>query len=202
MLELVAREVRDERVVKAFAKIARERFVPPGSERRAYADRPVPLPHGQTTSQPSLIARMVEAAAPAASDRVLEVGTGFGFQTALLAELAGEVVSIERYPELAEAARKNLAREGYSNVTVVVGDGWKGYEESAPYDAIVVSAAAEELPRPLASQLAEGGRLVVPLARSGRDDVVVFVKEEGRLSEERLITPARFVPLVHGAVDG
>ena len=201
LLEIVTREVADERVVEAFSKIARERFVPSGSERHAYVDRPVPLPHGQTTSQPSLIARMVEAVAPSASDLVLEVGTGYGFQTALLAELAKEVVSIERFPELAESARRNLAREGYSNVTVVVGDGWQGHPERAPYDAIVVSAAAEELPRSLVSQMADGGRLVVPIARMGRDDVVLYVKHGDVLSKERLITPARFVPLVRGAAD-
>ena len=201
MFELVSGEVTDERVVQAFGSIARERFVPPDSASEAYQDRPVMLPHGQTTSQPSLIARMVEAAGVGSHDKVLEVGTGYGFQTALLARLAAEVVSIERFTELAASARTNLQRDGITNVTIVVGDGWKGFEERAPYDAIVVSAAAEEVPSALVDQLEDGGRLVVPLKRRGRDDVVLLVKQDGRLSEERLITPARFVPLVHGVPD-
>ena len=202
MLRIVSSEVNDERVIEAFRRVAREDFVPPGSEAEAYEDRPVPLPRKQTTSQPSLIARMVEAAGAEPDDKVLEIGTGYGFQTALLATLAGEVVSVERHHELAEAARANLQRAGITNAEVYVGDGWEGWPERAPYDSIVVSAAAEELPRELVRQLVEGGRLVVPLKRGRSDDVVVLVKEGDDVSRERLITPARFVPLVReGSID-
>ena len=184
-------------MVDAFTKIARKDFVPEGSEHEADEDRPILLPHRQTTSQPSLIARMIEGARLSPEGRVLEIGTGYGFQTALLATLVDEVVSVERYPALAEGARDNLRRAGISNAEVFVGDGWQGWAERAPYDAIVVSAAAEEVPHALVDQLREGGRLVVPLQRGRSDDVVVMVKTtDGAMIEERLITPARFVPLV------
>ena len=198
--EIVSSEIRDPRVIEAFARIAREDFVPKGSEAEAYLDRPVLLPHHQTTSQPSLIARMVEAAEPGPDHRVLEVGTGFGFQTAVLAALVKEVVSVERYPRLAESARTNLERAAIHNVEVHVGDGWEGWPEKAPYDAIVVSAAAEHLPEALVDQLRDGGRLVVPLTRGRSDDVVVVTKH-GDERRERLIVPARFVPLVKGRAD-
>lgn len=200
LLKIVSTEVSDPRVIDAFKRVDRGNFVPKGSEAEAYYDRPVVLPHRQTTSQPSLIARMVEAAAPGPDDRVLEVGTGYGFQTALLALLATEVVSVERYERLAEAARANLERAGLTNVEVHVGDGWDGWPAKAPYDAIVVSAAAEQMPKALVEQLVDGGRLVVPLTRGRSDDVVVVVKE-GEATRERLITPARFVPLVKGPAD-
>lgn len=200
MLNIVSREISDSRVVEAFRKVAREHFVPPGSEDEAYYDRPVLLPHRQTTSQPSLIARMVEAAAPGPGDRVLEVGTGYGFQTALLALLAKEVVSIDRYPALAEGARANLERAGIANVEVHVGDGWEGWPDKAPFDAIVVSAAAERVPEVLIEQLTDGGRLVVPVTR-GRSEHVILITKKGNETTERLLTPARFVPLVKGPVD-
>ena len=188
-------------MLEAFARVARSGFVPEGSEAEAEHDHPVALPHRQTTSQPSLIGRMIEAARIQAGDRVLEVGTGFGFQTALLAVLAKEVVSVERFPDLAEQARANLERAGVANADVFVGDGWEGWDERSPYDAIVVSAAAEEVPAAFVGQLREGGRLVVPLKRGRSDDVVVLVKGRDGVIEERLITPARFVPLVRGRSD-
>lgn len=201
-LSIVSREIADPRVVEAFERVERKDFVPEGSELEADEDRPVLLPHRQTTSQPSLIARMIEAARVGPENRVLEIGTGYGFQTALLAVLAREVVSIERYPKLAEQARHNLLRAGLTNVDVHVGDGWEGWPERAPYDAMIVSAAAAEVPRALVAQLREGGRLVVPLKRGRSDDVVMLVKgPDGELIEERLITPARFVPLVRGRHD-
>lgn len=188
-------------MLEAFDRVARSSFVPEGSEAEAEQDRPVALPHRQTTSQPSLIGRMIEAARIEAGDRVLEVGTGFGFQTALLAVLAKEVVSVERFPGLADQARANLERAGFPNADVYVGDGWEGWDERSPYDAIVVSAAAEEVPEALVGQLREGGRLVLPLKRGRSDDVVVLVKGRDGVTEERLITPARFVPLVRGRSD-
>ncbi len=197
--DLIASEpLADVRIARVFAGLDRARFVPQGLEAEAYEDRPVPLPQGQTTSQPSLIARMVDAAAPGPEDRVLEVGTGYGFQTALLAGLAGKVYSIERHEPLALMARENLSRAGIDDVDVVVGDGWLGWPAGAPYDATIVSAAADEVPQALIDQLTDGGRLVIPLRNRGSDDVILFVKDNGgRLRQVRLVTPARFVPLVH-----
>jgi protein-L-isoaspartate(D-aspartate) O-methyltransferase len=196
LARLVEREPVDARVVEAFRRVDRADFVPVDLIDQAYADRPVALPQRQTTSQPSLIARMVDAADVKKDDIVLEVGTGYGFQTALLATLANEVVSIERHAELAEAARKNLAAAGIENVVVFVGDGWEGAPDKAPFDAIVVSAAAESVPQALVDQLSEGGRMVIPVKSGGNDDVWLLQKRNGVLHEVRLITPARFVPLV------
>lgn len=199
LVALVAGDSSDSRVVDAFRHTDRVGFVPAEVRSHAYRDRPVPLPEGQTTSQPSLIARMVEAARIGPDDRVLEIGTGFGFQTALLARLAAEVISVERFEALARGARANLARAGIANATVIVGDGWEGYPERAPFDAIVVSAAASEVPSSYAGQLHEGGRLVIPVARPGSDDVLLFRKTGAELARVALLTPARFVPLIPGS---
>ena len=200
LLRLLRREGIDQRVLDAFASVPRADFVPGSGRLEAYADRPVPLPERQTTSQPSLIARMIEAARPQSTDRALEVGTGYGFQTALLAQLVAEVVSIERFEVLAGAARHNLASAGIENTLLLVGDGWKGVPEHAPFDVIVVSAAAAEVPEALEQQLAEGGRLVIPVRAASSDDVLLFVKREGVVKRVSLLTPARFVPLVKGEV--
>jgi protein-L-isoaspartate(D-aspartate) O-methyltransferase len=200
LVNLIARQpTSDPRVLEAFRRTDRAGFVPKGREGEAYVDRPVVLPERQTTSQPSLIARMIEAASIGPEDNVLEVGTGFGYQTALLARLAGRVTSLERLEELAETARANLAAAGIDNAEVIVGDGWEGYPGNAPFDAIVVSAAAPEVPGALVDQLAEGGRLVIPITRRGSDDVLLFKKEKGDLVQMALLTPARFVPLVPGS---
>ena len=193
----------DPRVIDAFRRVARRDFVPPGSEHLAYGDRPVGLPQSQTTSQPSLIARMLEAAAPRSSDRALEVGTGYGFQTALLSHLVAEVVSVERRSELAEAATENLRRAGITGVAVRHGDGFAGAPDRAPFDIIIVSAAAPLMPEALVSQLAEGGRLVIPVRAedASTDNVVSVTKRDGAPLPPRLITPARFVPLVPGPVE-
>jgi protein-L-isoaspartate(D-aspartate) O-methyltransferase len=192
--------VEDRRVLDSFRRVAREGFVPPDWVGSAYEDRPIPIAHGQVTTQPSLIARMVAALRLEGNERVLEVGTGLGFQTAILAELAREVFSIERFPDLAAWARRNLERAGIGGVIVVAGDGTKGLPKDAPFDATVVSAAAPEVPLPLVEQLAEGGRLVHPLGPGGYETVIAYRKAGGRLVEEARLTPATFVPLVgeHG----
>lgn len=197
---LRAMGVRDPRVIGAFARVDRERFVPPGTEDEADLDEPIPIGAGQVTSQPSLVARMVEALALTGTERVLEVGTGYGYQTALLAELAGEVHSIERFAQLAGAARANLEAAGYLGVDVVVGDGTLGHPEHAPYEAIVVSAAAPSVPEPLVEQLAEGGRLVMPIGPGGDEEVIAFRKEGGWLRPVERLCHAFFVPLIgrHG----
>lgn len=188
----------DPRISAAFRAIDRADFVPPEVRDEAYLDRPVPLPCKQTTSQPSLIARMVDAAAVSDGDRVLEVGTGYGFQTALLARLGAQVVSVERFSVLADAARANLTRTGIDGAEVVVGNGWEGASDRGPFQAIVVSAAASEVPPALGDQLAEGGRMVIPVKSGRSDDVILYEKKEGTLKHVRVITPARFVPLVKG----
>jgi protein-L-isoaspartate(D-aspartate) O-methyltransferase len=195
--------VHDERVLDAFRRVPRERFVPTRLIGSSSLDRPIPIPHGQVTTQPSLIARILEALGLVGTERVLEVGTGLGFQTALLAHLADEVVSIERFLDLAGWARRNLEAAGIENVRVVVGDGTLGAPDAAPFDAIVVSAASPQVPAPLVEQLAEGGRLVHPVGPGGEELVFSFLKEGGSLVRERLIVPAHFVRLVgaHGLPD-
>jgi protein-L-isoaspartate(D-aspartate) O-methyltransferase len=187
--------VGDERVLNCLRRVPRADFVPPEAVRSAYLDEPVAIAHGQVTTQPSLVAAMVAALGIAGHERVLEIGTGLGFQTALLACLAAEVWSIERFEHLADAARENLARVG--NAHVVAGDGSEGLAEHAPYDAIVVSAAFPSVPRPLVEQLAVGGRLVQPIGPGGGEDVVLFERQGDRLERLRSILPARFVRL-HG----
>jgi protein-L-isoaspartate(D-aspartate) O-methyltransferase len=187
--------VRDARLLEAIRAIPREQFVLPELAARAYDDSPLPIPHGQVTTQPSLVAKMVEALGLASADRVLEIGTGFGWQTALLARIAREVWSMERWEDLARTARENLERRGIENATVVVGDGSAGLPEQAPYDAILVAAAFPRVPAPLAEQLAEGGRLVQPIGLGGDDEVVLFEKRGGVLERSRLVTGAHFVRL-------
>jgi protein-L-isoaspartate(D-aspartate) O-methyltransferase len=187
--------VDDQRVLTAIASVPRWRFVPAERAELANVDTPIPIPHEQVTTQPSLVARMVAALALVGSERVLEIGTGHGWQTALLAELAREVFSVERFADLAETARARLA--GRENVHVVVCDGTQGLPQHAPFDAILVAAAYPNVPDPLAEQLAEGGRLVQPLGFGGAEDVVLFDKRGGELHRVRSITNAHFVRL-HG----
>jgi protein-L-isoaspartate(D-aspartate) O-methyltransferase len=162
---LRAEGIRDRRVLAAFRRVPRARFIPPAAAGQAYLDEPIRIRHGQVTTQPSLIAKMVSALALTGTERVLEVGTGLGFQTAILARLAQEVISVERFPALAEQARANLAAARVSRVTVVIGDGTLGVPEDAPYQAIVVAAASPRIPPPLAEQLTPGGGWSI---RSGR----------------------------------
>ncbi len=196
LLRTLAAGIRDPRVLRAFTVVPRGEFVPPEWRARAYEDTPLPIPHGLVTTQPSLIATMVGALALHGEERVLEVGTGYGFQTALLAVLASEVYSVERWADLAQSARSNLARRGIDNAHVRVGDGTKGLPEQAPFDDIVVAAASPRVPSALVEQLVAGGRLVQPIGPGGNEEVVLFVKEGGRLRRAGLLTGANFVRLV------
>ena len=192
--------VRDRRVLAAFQRVRRADFVPPEWVDQAYRDRPIPIPHGQVTTQPSLVAQMVAALKLRGTERVLEVGTGLGFQTAILAELADHVFSIERFSELSAWAERNLRAAGIENVRLIVGDGTLGCPEGAPFDAIVVSAAAPRVPQPLVEQLVEGGRTAHPAGPGGNDIVTLYRKKGGRSILQAPITPAHFVRLVgeHG----
>ncbi|MFA7198620.1 MAG: protein-L-isoaspartate(D-aspartate) O-methyltransferase [Methanoculleus sp.] len=190
-----ARGVRDERVLAAMRKIPRHLFVPKGFERAAYEDRPLPIGEGQTISQPYIVAVMTEQLELSPQDRVLEIGTGSGYQAALLAELAGTVISLERLPELADRAQQTLARAGVTGVRVVVGDGTKGYPPEAPYDAIIVTAASPSIPEPLIDQLGKGGRLIAPVGPRDCQDLIKLVKQEGRV-EKIPLGGVCFVPLI------
>jgi protein-L-isoaspartate(D-aspartate) O-methyltransferase len=193
---LQAEGIRDRRVLAAFRAVPRALFVPAEAVGQAYLDEPIRIPRGQVTTQPSLIAAMVAALGLTGGERVLEVGTGLGFQTAILARLARQVVSIERSADLAAQARANLAAVGVGRVTIVVGDGTLGVPEHAPYQAIVVSAASPWVPPPLVEQLTDGGRLVHPVGPGGHEQVTAFSRQADRLVVEARLVPARFVPLV------
>jgi len=197
---LHAEGIRDRRVLAAFRAVSRAGFVPLDAAGQAYVDAPIRIPHGQVTTQPSLIAAMVAALGLTGSERVLEVGTGLGFQTAILAQLARWVVSVERFADLAAQARSNLAAAGLGRVRVVVGDGTLGVPEHAPYQAIVVAAASPQVPGPLIEQLAPRSRLVHPVGPGGHEQVTAFHKKADRLVADARLIPARFVPLVgaHG----
>ena len=166
--------VRDPRLLDALRVVPRADFVPANLAEQAYENKPLPIPHGQVTTQPSLVARMVEALGLAGTELVLEVGAGYAWQTALLARLCGFVWAVERFGDVAEAARENLARFGVTNAEVVAVDGTKGLPEHAPYDAILVAAAFPSVPRPLEEQLAAGGRLVQPVGPGGREEVILY----------------------------
>jgi protein-L-isoaspartate(D-aspartate) O-methyltransferase len=195
-LQIENRDVRDERVLAAMKVIPRHLFVPPGSRHGAYGDYPVAIGHGQTISQPYMVAFMTQALSLRGPERTLEIGTGSGYQTAVLSELCAEVYTIERIAPLAEAAERTLATLGITNVFFRTGDGGAGWPERAPFDRIIVTAAAPAIPAVLAGQLADNGILVVPVGDWRRSQVVMVVKRIGSsfVSEESI--GCRFVPLI------
>jgi len=194
--QLRRRGIHDERLLAAMLKIPRHEFVDRQSWSVAYADHPVAIGEQQTTSQPYMIAAMVQAAQIKPEDRVLEIGAGSGYQTAVLAELASQVFAVERYPSLAESAAKILERMGYTNAKVVSGDGSLGLPEAAPYDAIIVSAAAPRIPPALTAQLAPGGRLVVPVGDPQQQAVQLVERDHDGNVTVRTLEGCRFVPLI------
>ena len=191
---MAQRGIRDERVLAAVAAVPRELFVPEDLRRHAYADRALPIGCGQTISQPFMVATMLEALG-LQGGRALEIGTGSGYQAAVLAELADDVVTVERVPELADEARRTLDRAGYGRVDVRVGDGTLGVQENAPFDGIVVAAAAPAAPESLYEQLAPGGRLVVPVGTQ-RDQWLEIVERTPEGPVRVRTVPCRFVPLI------
>ncbi len=193
--QLRARGIRDERVLQAMAAIPRELFVPEDQRHRAYEDEPVAIGHGQTVSQPYMVALMVQCLELRGDEKVLEVGAGSGYHAAVLGALAREVIALELIPELAARARQNLEAAGRAhNVRVICADGSRGYPEEAPYDAISVAAAAPEPPGALLDQLADPGRMVIPVGGGWDQELRLIWKRDGRLTQ-RVITYCRFVPL-------
>ena len=195
--DIESRGIKNPRVLAALREVERHRFVPEPLTLQAYRDGPLPIGHGQTISQPYIVAAMTELLDPQPGDKILDVGTGSGYQAAVLSKLVSEVYGIEIVPELAQSAQKRLSSLGYDNVHVTTGDGWKGLPEHAPFDGIVVAAAAEEMVAPLVEQLAVGGKLVIPVGtRLGFQELRV-VEATKRGYKERGLYPVAFVPLVH-----
>jgi len=198
--QIRARGVRDERVLSAMETVPRHLFVDPDFTDEAHADSPLPIGEGQTISQPYIVALMSELAEIAPGEKVLEIGTGSGYAAAVLAELGAEVWSIEIIPELGRLARENLAAAGYDSLHLRVGDGYAGWPEAAPFDAVLLTAAPREIPQPLIDQLAEGGVLVAPVG-GWHQELVQIRKISGELKRRRVI-PVRFVPMTGKALKG
>ena len=196
--QIVARDVRDLRVVEAMKRVPRHRFVPRSLERLAYLDRPLPIGEGQTISQPYIVALMSELLGLSGQEKVLEIGTGSGYQAAVLAELAKEVYTVEIIPVLAQRAKRTLPELGYAGIHVKEGDGYAGWPENAPFDAIIVTCAPNDVPQALQDQLKEGGRLVIPVGSWPNQTLYVMEKNRGELIQHPVI-PVVFVPMTNGA---
>jgi protein-L-isoaspartate(D-aspartate) O-methyltransferase len=192
--QIVARGIEDERVVEAMLKVPRHEFIPEEYRHYAYFDSPVPIGHGQTISQPYIVALMTEELSLSTVDKVLEVGTGSGYQAAILAEIAKEVYTVEIVEPLGREAEKRLERLGYDNVHVKIGDGYEGWEEHSPYDRVIVTCAPTDIPQPLIEQMKEGGIMVIPVGTEGFQYLYRVKKLEGEAYTERVI-PVSFVPL-------
>ena len=191
--QIASRGIKDPRTLAAMRKVPRHLFVPPSSSAEAYEDHPLPIGHGQTISQPYIVAFMTEAIRLRGGETVLEVGTGSGYQAAVLSEIAAKVYTIEIVEPLAEDARRRLERLGYATVSVRAGDGYLGWPEAAPFDAIMVTAAAPKVPEPLKQQLKDGGRLCLPVGEEFQE-LVVLTRKGAEFIEERVL-PVRFVPM-------
>ena len=191
--QLRNRGIKDERVLAAMSKVPRHQFVDLSWQDLAYSDRPLPIGYNQTISQPLIVAYMTQAAKITSEDKVLEIGTGCGYQAAILGEIAQFVYSIEIIPQLAEKACQTLSELGYKNIKVKTGDGYQGWAENAPYDAIIVTAAPEQIPQPLIDQLAINGKMVIPVG-TWVQDIIILTKTELGIVEEKTL-PVRFVPM-------
>ncbi len=192
--QIAMRGVTDERVLRAMRKVPREQFVPEQIRGQSYSDGPLPIGYDQTISQPFVVAFMTEKLGLRPTDRVLEIGTGSGYQAAILAELAAKVYTIEIVEPLGKRADETLQRLGYKNVQVKIGDGYQGWPEHAPFDAVIVTCAPDHVPRPLVEQTKEGGRIVIPVGPAGDQTLYLLEKKNGRL-EQRNVLPVSFVPM-------
>src|ERR1051325_4732878 len=192
--QLVARDIEDKRVIQAMSKVPREEFAPADVRVASYADGPLPIGYDQTISQPYIVALMTEKLRLSADDRILEIGSGSGYQAAILAELVSQVYTIEIIEPLAKRAEATLKRLGYTNVQVKTGDGYKGGPEEAPFDAIIVTCAPDHVPRPLIEQLKEGGRMIIPVGGYGAQQLYSLEKKNGSLRQS-VVLPVRFVPM-------
>ncbi|KPK43029.1 MAG: protein-L-isoaspartate O-methyltransferase [Omnitrophica WOR_2 bacterium SM23_29] len=193
--QLIPRGIKDQRVIQAFLKVERHKFIPEKLRGSAYADYPVPIGEGQTISQPYIVALMTECLDLSGTEKVLEIGTGSGYQAAILAELSGEVYSIERFPSLAKRAESLFQDLGYSNIKIKVGDGTLGWPEEAPFSRIIITAAAPDVPLPLAEQLSENGKMVLPRGETYSQVLTLVQKKKGQLKVEP-ICGCVFVPLI------
>jgi protein-L-isoaspartate(D-aspartate) O-methyltransferase len=189
-----SRDITNARVLRAMGKVPRHEFVPEPLRSQAYQDRPLPIGHGQTISQPYIVAFMTEQLEPKPTDRVLEIGTGSGYQAAVLAEMTAQVYTIEIIEDLAKRAAADLQRLGYTNVHVRAGDGYQGWPEAAPFDAIIVTCAPEKVPQPLIDQLKDGGRMIIPVGPAW-DQELVLLRKHGDKLDRRAVLPVRFVPM-------
>ncbi len=196
--QLQARGVKDTRVLAAMGKVPREEFVPAEARARAYEDGPLPIGEGQTISQPYVVALMTELLAVTPGDKVLEIGTGSGYQAAILAELTPKVYTIEIIPTLARQAGETLHRLGYNTVEVKAGDGYLGWPEYAPFDGIIVTCAPTDVPQPLKDQLKDGGRMVIPVGSQLSGQTLYLLRKRGKKLEQTAVIPVRFVPMVRG----
>ncbi len=194
--QVAARGVTDASVLAALRSVPRHRFAPDHPAALAYADRPLPIGHDQTISQPYIVARMTELVAPDSTDRVLEIGTGSGYQAAVLAEIVDSVYTMEIIPALADTAAARLRRLGYDNVVVKNADGFQGWPAKAPFDTIVVTAAPEAIPPPLLDQLADGGRMIIPVGPPAQTQRLTLVEKRNGTVSKRTIAPVRFVPFL------
>jgi len=193
--QIEARGITDAGVLEAMRKVERHLFVPPNQASNAYGDHPIPIGYGQTISQPYIVAFMTDALDVNRSTKVLEIGTGSGFQAAILGELCDSVFTIEIVKPLGDKAKTLLTSLGYRNVFVKIGDGYKGWPENAPFDAIIVTCSPSHVPQPLEDQLAEGGKMIIPVGTSFSQELVLLVKNKGRLKQQAVL-PVRFVPMV------
>ena len=192
--QVAMRGVTDERVLRAMRKVPREQFVPEQMRGQSYSDGPLPIGYDQTISQPFVVAFMTEKLGLRPTDRVLEIGTGSGYQAAILAELAAKVYTIEIVEPLGKKAAQTLQRLGYKNVQVKIGDGYQGWPEHAPFDAVIVTCAPDHVPQPLVEQIKEGGRIIIPVGPAGDQTLYLLEKKNGRL-EQRNVLPVSFVPM-------
>jgi protein-L-isoaspartate(D-aspartate) O-methyltransferase len=194
--QIIARGITDENVIRAMSNVQRHLFVPDEHQKNAYADQPLPIGEGQTISQPYIVAFMTEILKPISETRVLEVGTGSGYQAAVMAEICDSVFTIEIFKSLGIQASKVLEELAYTNVEVKIGDGYKGWSEKAPFDAIIVTCSPTHIPEPLKDQLKEGGKMIIPVGHSYNQELILLEKRKGKMVSKDVL-PVRFVPMIN-----